>query len=157
MKPEELSRSREYPPALISLNDIPYKYWPNVANFWLMLASIILIIFVIFVLITIAVRKRIQRAIGVMKVASSALASSPLAGVFPLFPFAISCSIILTFVVAFWSLHTMPDVLEHSHFQWLSDYIVVFKLALLFTCVWQVAFLNGFQKVILYFFQKYKE
>ena len=147
MRDGELERSREIPKTLISLNDIPYKYWPDAANFWLMLASIILVPFVIFLLITFAVRKRIARAIGVMKVASSALASSPLAGIFPLFPFVFSCGIIFTFVLAFWSLHTMPEMIEHSHFQWLSDYIVVFKLALLFTCVWQVAFLTGFQKV----------
>ena len=82
-----------------------------------------------------------------MKIASSALASSPLTAVFPLVPFCLSCIVLATFLVAFFSLHTMPITLEDESMQWLSDNVVAFKLTLLFCCVWHVCFLTGLQKV----------
>ena len=82
-----------------------------------------------------------------MKIASSALASSPMTAVFPLFPFILSCLVLGVFIVAFFSLHTMPLELDNPSMQWLSDNVVAFKLTLLFCCVWHICFLTGLQKV----------
>ena len=90
-------------------------------------------------------------AISVMKIASSALASSPMTAVFPLFPFILSCLVLGVFIVAFFSLHTMPLELDNPSMQWLSDNVVAFKLTLLFCCVWHICFLTGLQKVRLSF------
>ena len=84
-----------------------------------------------------------------MKIASSALASAPLTAVFPVFPFLLSCLVLSTFLIAFFSLHTMPLKLEDASMQWLSDHVVPFKLTLMFSCVWHICFLTGLQKVTL--------
>ena len=94
-------------------------------------------------------RKRIRKAIQVMKIASKALASSPFTAVFPIIPFALSCLILAIFLVSFLSLHTMPLKLEAESFQWLSDNVVLFKLLMLFSCIWQICFLSGLQKVAI--------
>lgn len=156
------------------LSQVPFAYWASNTHFWLYLAIGSGIFFMIFLLITIGngfynlkrtaivllllheilkpfegLRKRIRKAIQVMKIASKALSSSPFTAVFPIIPFALSCLILAIFLVSFLSLHTMPLKLEAESFQWLSDNVVLFKLLMLFSCIWQICFLSGFQKVVL--------
>lgn len=133
----------------LPLTDVPYQYWASNVNFWKWLIIVGAIVFFIMLLITIGLRKRIKGAISVMKIASSALASSPMTAVFPLFPFILSCLVLGVFIVAFFSLHTMPLELDNPSMQWLSDNVVAFKLTLLFCCVWHICFLTGLQKVTL--------
>merc|ERR1712021_154107 len=81
---------KDKPGADLPLMDVPYQYWDSNANFWLYLTIVASCVFVIMLLITIGLRKRIKGAISVMKIASSALASAPLTAVFPVFPFLLS-------------------------------------------------------------------
>ena len=51
---------KDKPGADLPLMDVPYQYWDSNANFWLYLTIVASCVFVIMLLITIGLRKRIK-------------------------------------------------------------------------------------------------